>query len=165
MSKQFWMFLLAGLAVVGGLIFFTLSVTKGAHLRLDGKILKVRVLALPGSAASLVMVDFRATNPSDVLLVVGSVILRLQPAQGDPVEGQTIAKSDLANVFQYEKLLGPAYNPVLASQDRIGPHQAGDHMAGARFEMPEAAINARRGLTVVIEDVDNGVVAELSETQ
>jgi hypothetical protein len=164
MSKQFWLFLLAGLGVVGVLIFLMFSVTTGAHLRLEGKILKVRVLALPGSRASLVMVDFRATNPSDVLLVVGSVKLRLQPAQGDPVEGQGIAKSDIASVFQYEKLLGPKYNDVLASQDRIAPHQAGDHMAGARFEMPEAAVNARRSLSVVIEDVD-GTVAELAETR
>jgi hypothetical protein len=96
-------------------------------------------------------------------LVVGSVTVRLQPAQGDPVEGQTIAKSDLANVFQYEKLLGPEYNPVLGAQDRVGPHKSGDYMAGARFEMPEAAINARRGISVVIEDVDNGVIAELAE--
>jgi hypothetical protein len=163
-SKQFWIFLVAGLGVVGALIFFMLSVTSGAHLRLEGKVLKVRVLALPNNKASLVMVDFRATNPSDVLLVVGSVKLRLQPAQGDPVEGQSIAKSDIATVFQYEKLLGPKYNEVLASQDRIGPHQSGDHMAGARFEMPEADVNARRGLSVIIEDVDDGTVAEFVET-
>ncbi len=164
MSKQFWIFLLAGVGVVGVLIFLMLSVTTGAHLRLDGKILKVRVLALPNNKASLVMVDFRATNPSDVPLVVSSVTLRLRPAQGDPVEGQSIAKSDIANVFQYEKLLGPKYNDVLASQDRIAPHQSGDHMAGARFEMPEAAVDARRGLSVLIEDVD-GTVAELTETR
>jgi hypothetical protein len=164
MSKQFWLFLLAGLAVVAVMIFLMFSVTTGAHLRLDGKILKVRVLALPGNAASLVMVDFRATNPSDVLLVVGSVKLRLQPAQGDPVEGQSIAKSDIATVFQYEKLLGPKFNDVLAARDRIGPHQSGDHMAGARFEMPEAAVNARRSLTVIVEDVD-GTVAELAEAR
>lgn len=162
MSKQFWIFLLAGVGVVGVLIFFMLSVTTGAHLRLDGKVLKVRVLALPGSGASLVMVDFRATNPSDVPLVVSSVKLRLQPAQGDAVEGQGIAKSDIANVFQYEKLLGPKYNDVLAASDRIAPHQSGDHMAGARFEMPEAAVNARRALSVLVEDVD-GTVAELAE--
>lgn len=161
MSKQFWIFLLAGLGVVAVLIFFMFSVTSGAHLRLEGKILKVRVLELP-SKASLVIVDFRATNPSDVPLVVSSVKLRLQPAQGDPVEGQSIARADMHNVFQYEKFLGPEYNDVLASGDKISPHQSGDHMAGARFEMPEAAVNARRGMTVLVEDLD-GTVAELSE--
>ncbi len=164
MSKQFWVFLLAGLAAVSALLYFMFAVTTGAHLRLEGKILKVRVLALPGNKASLVMVDFRATNPSDVPLVVGDVKIRLQPAQGDAVDGQAIARADIATVFQYEKLLGPKYNDVLAARDRIGPHQAGDHMAGARFEMPDAEVNARRNLTVQIEDVD-GTVAELTETQ
>ena len=64
MSKGFWIFLAVGLAVVGGLIFTMLTATQGAHLRLEGKILKVRVLALPGEGgASIVVVDFRATNP------------------------------------------------------------------------------------------------------
>ena len=80
MSKGFWIFLAVGLAVVGGLIFTMLTATQGAHLRLEGKILKVRVLALPGSAASIVIVDFRATNPSDVPFVVNSVTLHLEPA-------------------------------------------------------------------------------------
>ena len=169
MSKQFWIFLLAGLAVVALLIFFLFAGTTGAHLRLEGKILKVRVLALPGSngspisSASLVMVDFRATNPSDVPLVVSSIKLRLQPREGDPAEGVTISKPDMVTVFQYEKLLGPKYNDVLSLQDRIAPHQSLDRMAGARFEMPESAVQGRRGLTLLIEDVD-GTVAELTET-
>jgi len=83
MSKGFWIFLAAGLAVVGGLIFTMLTATQGAHLRLEGKILKVRVLALPGSAASIVVADFRVTNPSNVPFVVNSVTFHLQPATGD----------------------------------------------------------------------------------
>jgi hypothetical protein len=163
MSKQFFIYLLAGLAVVAILLFALLTGTKGAHLRLEGKILKVRVLALPGSSASLVMVDFRVTDPSDVPFVVSAVRLRLQPAQGDPAEGLTISKPDMAAVFQYERLLGPKYNDVLGAQDRIHPHQSFDRMAGARFEMPEATVAARRGLKLVIEEVD-GTVAELAET-
>ncbi len=87
MSKGFWIFLAVGLAVVGGLIFTMLTATQGAHLRLEGKILKVRVLALPGRAASIVVVDFRATNPSNVPFVVNSVTLHLEPATGDAADG------------------------------------------------------------------------------
>ena len=164
MSKQFWIFLLAGLAVVALLLLALLTGTKGAHLRLEGKVLKVRVLALPGSNASLVLVDFRVSDPSDVPFVVSSVKLRLQPSEGDPAEGITISKPDMAAVFQYDKLLGPKYNDVLGAPDRIKPHQSFDRMAGARFEMPEATVAARRGLTLVIEEVD-GTVAELAENQ
>jgi len=164
MSKQFWIFLLAGVAVTGGLVFVLLFTTQGAQLRLEGKILKVRVLAVPGADASLVLVDFRAANPSDVPLVVSSVKLRLEPAQGDPVEGFSLARAEIATVFQYAKLIGPRYNEVLAASDRVSPHQSVDRMAGARFEMPESAVNARRELRVMIEDVD-GTVAELAETR
>jgi hypothetical protein len=162
MSKQFWIFLLAGVAIVGGMIFTMLTATTGAHLRLEGKILKVRVLQVSGGDASFVMVDFRAANPSDVPLVVGSATLRLRPAQGDPVDGIPLAKADIAAEFKYEKLLGSKYNEVLTVQDRIAPHQSVDRMVGARFDLSEAAINARRDLRLVIEDVD-GTVAELPE--
>lgn len=164
MSKQFWIFLLVGLAVVGGLIFWTMNATQGAHLRLEGKILKVRILPVPEAEASLVIVDFRAANPSDVPLVVNSVKLVLTPAQGDPVEGFPLARTEIATVFQYAKLIGPKYNDVLAASDRITPHQSVDRMAGARFEMAESAVNMRRDLRLVIEDV-NGTVAELGETR
>jgi len=164
MSKQFWLFLLAGLAVVAGLLFLLFAGTKGAHLRLEGKILKVRVLSLPGSKAVLVTSDFRLTNPSDVPFVVSSVKLRVQPASGDDLEGQTISKPDMAAVFQYEKLLGPQYNEVLSIQDRINPHQSLDRMAGARFDVPESTIQGRRNLTLTIEEID-GTVAELTEAK
>ena len=162
MSKGFWIFLVAGLAVVGGLIFTMLTATQGAHLRLEGKILKVRVLALPGRSASIVVVDFRATNPSNVPFVVNSVTLHLEPATGEAADGTTISKNDVENIFRYEKLLGPKYNETLSLQDRIAPHKTVDLMAGARFEVPESAVNSRKSIRLRIEDVD-GTAAELTE--
>ncbi|MSV34159.1 MAG: hypothetical protein EXQ47_00985 [Bryobacterales bacterium] len=162
MSKTFWIFLLAGLAIVGGLLFTMFKTTEGAHLRLEGRILKVRVLALPDSAAALVVVDFRATNPSNVPFVGGSVALRLEPASGDPVDGLVISKPDVENMFRYEKLLGPKYNDVYSLQDRIAPHQTLDRMAAARFNVPETTVNSRKAIRIRLEDVD-GAVAELSE--
>ena len=162
MSKGFWIFLVAGLAVVGGLIFTMLTATQGAHLRLEGKILKVRVLALPGRAASIVVVDFRVTNPSNVPFVVNSVNLHLEPATGDAADGTTISKNDIENIFRYEKLLGPKYNDTLSLQDRIAPHKIADLMAGARFELPESAVNSRKSIRLRIEDVD-GTAAEITE--
>jgi hypothetical protein len=162
MSKGFWIFLVAGLAVVGGLIFTMLTATQGAHLRLEGKILKVQVLALPGSAASIVVVDFRVTNPSNVPFVVNSVTLHLEPAKGDASDGNTISKSDIDNMFRYEKLLGPKYNDTLSLQDRIPAHKTADLMTGARFELPESAMNGRKSIRLRIEDVD-GATAEITE--
>jgi hypothetical protein len=162
MSKGFWIFLALGLAVAGGIVLTLLTATQGAHLRLEGKILKVRVLPLTGSGASLVIVDFRATNPSNVPFIANSVTLSLTPAAGDAVEGRTASKNDIENVFRYEKLLGPKYNPTLSLQDRIPPHQTVDRMAGARFELPEGSIDGRKGIRLRMEEID-GAVAELGE--
>lgn len=160
-SRQFWTFLGIGLAVVAVAVFFTLFATKGSHLELDGKILKVRVLSL-NPDASIVIVDFRAKNPSDLVFVVKNAVVTLTPASGDAVEGAAISKFDIENVFKYEKLLGTKYNDVLSIRDKIAPRQTVDRMIGARFEMGESAINARKTITLKFEDMD-GAVAEISE--
>lgn len=162
-SRRVLLILLAGLAVAGAIVFTFMTATEGAHLRLEGKILKVRILPMSGSGASLVIVDFRANNPSDVALVVNSVTLVLEPDSGENAEGRTIPKPDMENVFRYEKVLGPLYNPVLGIRDRIEPHRSVDRTAGARFEVLEPSIAARKGLRLRIEDVD-GTVAELTES-
>ena len=162
MDKRFAVFLALGLVVVAALLFFTFTATKGAHLRLEGKILKVRVMPLPGSTSTLVVVDFRATNPSDVKFVTGSAKMFLLPATGEEQEGTTVTKPEMNTIFQYQKILGPKYNDVLSLQDLVAPHATLDRMIGASFELGEDAINRRKNLRLRIEDVD-GAVAELSE--
>ena len=161
MSKQFWTFFGIGLAIVAVVVVMTLWGTKGSHLDLDGRILKVRVLSLNPNA-SIVVVDFRAKNPSDLLFMVKNVTMVLTPATGDPVDGTPISKADVENVFKYEKLLGDKYNDVLSIRDRITPRQSVDRMVGARFELGEAAIDARKSIKLQIEDMD-GAVAEITE--
>ena len=162
MDKRTPIFLVAGLAVVGLLVFVFLSATSGAHLRLEGKILKVRVLALPENMASLAIVDFRANNPSNAAFIGSSVTLRLVTATGATLDGTPISKPDVENVFRYEKLLGPQFNPVYSLQDKIGPHQRVDRMTAARFELPAAAVDSRKDLRIRLEDVD-GTVEEFGE--
>ena len=161
MSKQFWIFLGVGLAVVAVLISGILVGTKSSHLELTGKILKVRVLAL-GEKASLVVLDFRVTNPSAVPFVIGSMSMKLEPSAGEAVEGSQVSRVDMDAVFQAQKLIGPHFNDVLTLRDKIGGRQTLDRMAGARFELPEPAINQRKSLSLRLEDVD-GTVAEITE--
>ncbi len=161
MSRHFWIFLLAGLAVVGALIYGVLVGTKGSHVDLTGEILKVRVLAL-NPRASLVMVDFRVTNPADIPFVVSTVQMRLERPGNEMLEGASISKADTENVFKYQKLLGPKYNDVLTIRDKVVPHQTVDRMVGARFELPESSIEARKGIHLHIEEVD-GAMVEIGE--
>jgi hypothetical protein len=160
-SRQFWTFLAIGLAAMGAVIALTLAGTKGSHLELDGKILKVRVLSLNPNA-SIVVVDFRARNPSNLRFVVKNVTMTLDPATGSPVDGTPISKADVDNVFKYEKLLGDTYNDVLSITDLIAARQSVDRMVGARFELGEAAIDSRKSIKLRIQDMD-GAVAEIGE--
>jgi hypothetical protein len=163
MGKQFWTFLAIGLGVVGIGIAVLLLSTKSGHLELKGQILKVRVLALNPNA-SIVIIDFRATNPSDVPFVLRSAGMFLDSLNGNAEEGVSISKADVENVFKYEKLLGPKYNDVLSIKDRINPHQTVDRMIGARFESSEVGLEGRKDLRVHIEDLD-GTVADLVESR
>ncbi len=161
MSKQFWTFLGIGLAVVAAVVSITWVGSKGSHLELDGNILKVRTFQM-NPHATLVLVDFRATNPSNVNWVVKTVEVELVPASGEPATGMSISKPDIESVFKYEKFLGQKYNDVLSIRDQIAPHQTVDRMVGARFELPESAIEARKTIRLRIVDMD-GAAAELTE--
>jgi hypothetical protein len=155
------MSLIAGLAVVAIALGFLLIGTKGNHLELKGTILKVRVMPL-SPVASLVIVDFRVSNPSDVPFVMKDASLTLEPATGTILDGMGVAKSDIENVFKYNPILGPKFNDVLGIKDKIAPHQRLDRMVGARFEIPESQAEDRKAIHLHIEDLD-GVTADLVE--
>ena len=161
MSKQFWLCLIVGLAIVGIAIGFLLIGTKGNHLELNGTILKVRVMPL-SPVASLAIVDFRVTDPSDVPFVMKGATLTLEPATGPTLDGMTVSKSDIENVFKYNPILGPKFNDVLGIKDRIEPHQRLDRMVGARFEIPESQAEDRKAIHLHVEEM-GGVTADLVE--
>jgi hypothetical protein len=160
-SKQFVIFLLAGLAVVGAGLGFLLIGTKGNHLELNGTILKVRILPL-SPVASLAVVDFRVNDPSDVPFVIKTASLTLEPATGATLDGMMVSKPDIENVFKYNPILGPKFNDVLGMKDRIEPHQRLDRMVGARFEIPESQAEDRKAIHLHVEEMD-GVTADLIE--
>jgi hypothetical protein len=161
MNKQFWIFGGVGLLVVAAGLFFVMEGNKGARLELEGKILKVRTMAV-NAKASLLIVDFRVTNTADIPYMVKAVTITLTPGSGDPQEGTPISKQDLDNVFEYQKLLGPQFNPTLVIRDKLPPRSPVDRVTAARFEMPEAELENRRGLSLRIDEID-GVTAEITE--
>ena len=158
-SKTFWIFFAIAAVVVAVVVGATWEGTKGAHLELDGRILHVRTLALDPKA-TIVIVDFRETNPSDVRFVVKNVEMTLDGVSAEP--GQIVPKSDLTTLFEYKKILGPKYNDALSLGDTVAPHQTVDRMVGARFELSEAAIEGRKAVHLKFEELDRAV-AELVE--
>ena len=161
MNKQLLISLFTGLAVVAIAVGFVLIGTKGNHLELTGTILKVRVMPL-SPVASLVIVDFRVSDPSDVPFVMKDAKLTLETAKGEILDGMSVSKPDIENVFKYNPILGPKFNDVLGIEDRIEPHQRLDRMVGARFEIPDVQAEDRKAIHLHIEEL-NGVTADLVE--
>lgn len=143
--------------VVAGVLFMQ----RGARVGLTGKVLKVRTAPID-EHSSIVVVDFRFTNPADVFFVVQGVTLVLEGENGNRIDGTTVSEMDAKRLFEAIPLLGQKYTDTLIIHDRIAAHASQDRMVAARFEVPEADLAKRKQLLVRVEDVD-GPVSELSE--
>jgi hypothetical protein len=150
-----------GLVVVAILVVGTLVKTKGGHLSIEGKIMKVRPLSTDDQT-TLVVVDFRAHNEAQIPFMSREAKVIVTKADGSEVEGDTIAQSDMDRVFDYYKILGPKYNPVFIQRDRIKGGETMDRMVAASVALPEADVEKRKNLAVRLYDVD-GQTFDLKE--
>lgn len=152
-SKQFLIFFGVGIAVIVIAVVIILSANKGSHLELKGKIMKVRTGAL-SDQDSIAVLDFRVENPSDVPFVVRQVEVTLEKKDGATEEGNTIARDDLKQLFQYNRFLGDQYNDAVTIKDTVPPHQTVDRMVAARFDVPEKDLEASKAIHLSIQDMD-----------
>jgi len=159
--KEFLVTFGVGLVVILIAVAAILYVQRGSHIELKGAILKVRTIAADESS-SLAVIDFRFANPSDFPFVVRSVDVSVTAGNGTLYNGATVSEVDAKRLFEYYPVLGQKYNDSLLARDKIPLHTAADRMIVARFEMPLSQLDARKNLTVRIEDVD-GPASELSE--
>lgn len=162
LSKRILIFFGAAVVVLAIAVTLIVSSNKGAHLMLDGKILKVRTGPL-GDGNSIAVMDFRVTNPSDLPFTVRNVEISLEPAHGEMIDGVTISKADTKQLFQYNRFLGDQYNPDLGLQDVIPPHSTVDRMVAAHFEVGEDDLQKAKAVHVSVQDM-NGPLWETSHT-
>jgi hypothetical protein len=153
MNKQLLIFFGIAIVVVGVAVFIAVNGNKGAHLRLDGKILKVRTGAL-GEGNSIAVLDFRVDNPSDVPFVVEEVKLSLEQKNGEMLDGITVSKADFKQLFKYNQFLGDQYNDGLGMQDKIAPHTTVDRMVAAHFEVSDKDLQSAKAVHLILSDVD-----------
>ncbi|MBX9601529.1 MAG: hypothetical protein K2X35_11005 [Bryobacteraceae bacterium] len=161
MPRVFFFILIgaAAVALAVGLIFYS---TADAHLELRGEILQTRVLPLEESSV-LAVLDFRATNPSRLRYVVQQVSARVQKEDGQWVDGITISRTDMNRVFEVQSQVGAKHNEMLVLKDGIAPGATVDRMAAARFPLPEAEFEKRRGLVLRVQEIDARGETEVSE--
>jgi hypothetical protein len=153
--------LAVGLVVVAIGIGGVFYMQRGAHIDLKGAILKVRTQAMDENS-SVAVIDFRFVNPANYPFVVREVTVSIEDKSGKKIEGQPVSELDARRLFEYYPLLGQKFNDSLMMRDKILGRQSMDKMIASRFEVPEAALQERRKLTLKIVDVD-GPEAELVE--
>jgi hypothetical protein len=150
-----------GLAIialaVGGIFFMQ----RGDKIDLPGKILKVRTAALDADS-SIAVLDFRITNPSDVLFEVRTVTVEMEDAAGKNYQGASVSEVDAKSLFAGLPVLGEKYNNTLLMRERVGAHASQDRMIAARFQAPVALLEGRKRFVLRIEEVD-GKSFEYSE--
>ncbi|MGA2267894.1 MAG: hypothetical protein ABSH44_05430 [Bryobacteraceae bacterium] len=161
MRKNFVIAFGIGVVCVAIAVWWVVYMQRGAHIDLPGKVLKVRTAPLD-EASAVAVVDFRVSNPADYPFVVRTVTVAMEDGSGAESVGQTISEVDARQVFQAIPLLGQKYNDTLLMRDTIPPHNSWDRMVAARFEAPDAKLQARKRFVVRVEEVD-GKVFELSE--
>ncbi|HWY49658.1 MAG TPA: hypothetical protein VNX70_19885 [Bryobacteraceae bacterium] len=153
MSKRFAIFFGVGVAVIAIAVVLILSSTKGSHLVINGKILKVRTGALSDNDSIAVM-DLRMENPSNLAFVVRQVEVTLEEKDGTMADGLVVAKGDLKQLFQFNRFLGDQYNDSLTIKDQIPPHATVDRMLAARFEVKNQDLESAKAIHVSIQDMD-----------
>jgi hypothetical protein len=125
-------------------------------LELHGGIRKTRTAAL-SSTRSVVVLDFRATNPSDYPFVVKTVEVEVTLADGSKQVGQYIPEVDAKTLFPALPSLGDKLTPSVGTGERISKKETVERMAAASFPFPESELDTRKGIVLRLHDVDGPV--------
>ncbi len=161
MSKQFLIGIGAGLVVIAVSIFLVFSTTKGAHLELIGKVLKLRTGELDENSCAALL-DVRLQNPSNILFVVREVTVQLELKNGSTADGIMVPRMNVKQMLEYNKFLGAQYNDILTIQDKVPPHQTIDRMIAVTFPVPFKDLDSAKAIKLNIEDLD-GAMFSLSQ--
>ena len=157
MNRQSLLAGLLAIAVLGAIVGGTLWFTRKNTLAVNGRIVKVRTHAVDADN-TIVVLDFRVTNPSALLLKVREAQAVLVPASGPEITGDTVSEMDAVRLFDYFRDLGQKYNPSLLINDKIGPGQTIDRMLAISFKAPQAQVEGRKAMLLRILDVDGATV-------
>ncbi len=155
---------LAGLLGAGALLWFALEISDWRTAQLDGKITQVRTLAMD-ERSSVAIVDFEASNPSSVEMMIGDRTLGIENQQGIPYEGRTLGSFDIKQLFKYFPALGEMKNAPLIKRVRIPVGKFVGGVIAARFEIPKHELDLRQQITLRIADIDGSVSTFSVESQ
>lgn len=135
-------------ATVAGILYST----RRNKVQVTAEILKVRSHERdPGH--TLVVLDFRVTNPSTQPFTVREVEVFLDTKDGKSLKADTFAEIDAQRMFDYYKVLGEKYNPTLVLRERLSSGQTIDRMIAVQFDTTDEVVQDRKALRMVIHEV------------
>jgi hypothetical protein len=161
MSKNFMIALGIGLVCIVIAVAGILFMQRGARVGVSGQVLKVRTAPLDENS-TIVVLDFRVTNPSDYPFVARNVSVILEDTSGNRTETPAASELDAKHIFEGIPVLGEKFNQTLIERDKVLPRGSLERMAAVRFDMPEAKVQARKRFIIKIEEID-GQMFEVSE--
>ena len=147
--------LAVALLAVGALALGWLFFRGGPPPRLEGTVVQVRTLEVEPTA-SVALVNFEAVNASRHLFVAYERKLEIVDAEGKVRRGRTMNAIDLPDLFRYFPELGGMRDEPFAAQTEIPAGATVRGLIGARFEIPQADLDARQALVIrVVDGVGN----------
>ena len=152
----------AGIAilVVGAIVASVLYSTRKNKVELTGKVLQVRTHSVDADN-TVVFADMRVSNPSTQQFVVQDVAAFLDTGEQE-VQGDLFTETDAQRLFSFYPVLGKKHNPNLMIRQKINSGESIDRMISVRFPGTEARVQNRKGLRIVVTDVD-GAKTEIRE--
>lgn len=148
---------LAGLVAASIAVGLAMWGNRGSQVRLEVQEVKARTVGTDENSSILIL-ELRIKNPAQTPFVVREARVSAAHQNRGEAGGMPVAELDLDRVLDYYRHLGPRYNPTLKVKEKIAGGAQIDRTLAASFAWPEAALQARSGVTVEIEDVDGVVV-------
>lgn len=161
MSAKFPLFFGVAVAALVLFLWFGYSSTSDSRLKVSGEILKVRSLEL-SPESTLVMLDFRLTNESDVTFVLKEGTVLWTDASGKEHEATHVARPDLDRILQYTQQAGPKYNEMFVMREKLTGKAMLDRMTAGSIPVSDAAFAKRKSVRLKLTDLD-GLTFELLE--
>ncbi|MCC6295024.1 MAG: hypothetical protein IT164_20395 [Bryobacterales bacterium] len=151
--------LLIAAAAAGAIFYFN----RGSQIRIEGSMKKVRMQKLYENSTLLVF-DFRFSNPANFPFVVAEVTSECTLADGRKLEGELVTDADAKPIFAFHALtLGDKYNESLIRKSRVAPKTTEDRMIAMVYRTEPEPLEKRSGCVLRIRDVD-GAVSTIAET-
>jgi hypothetical protein len=160
MSAKFPIFFAIAIAALALFGWFSYSSTSDSRLQVSGEILKVRSVELTPES-TLVLLDFRIRNESDVNFLLKEDTILWTDAAGKEHEATHVTRPDLNRILQYSQQ-AVKFNEMFVIRDKLGGKAMIDRMTAGSISVPDAEFAKRKSVRLKLTDLD-GLTFELQE--